>query len=38
MRANLKVLSLSGSERAGQHAAAIQTLLGTVQLNSLNPS
>ncbi len=27
-----------GSERAGQRAAAIQTLFGTAQLNSLNPS
>jgi len=28
----------TGSERAGQRAAAIQTLLGTAQLNNLNPS
>ena len=28
----------AGSERAGQRAAAIQTLLGTAQLNGLNPS
>lgn len=28
----------TGSERAGQRAAAIQTLLGTAQLNGLNPS
>ncbi len=27
-----------GSERAGQRAAAIQTLFGTAQLNGLNPS
>jgi transposase len=27
-----------GSERAGQRAAAIQTLLGTAQLNGLNPA
>jgi hypothetical protein len=27
-----------GSERAGQHAAAIQTLLGTAKLNGLNPA
>ena len=27
----------TGSERAGQRAAAIQTLLGTAQLNDLNP-
>jgi len=26
-----------GSERAGQRAAAIQTLFGTAQLNGLNP-
>ena len=28
----------AGSERAGQRAAAIQTLFGTAQLNGLNPS
>jgi len=28
----------TGSKRAGQRAAAIQTLLGTAQLNGLNPS
>ena len=28
----------TGSEHAGQRAATIQTLLGTAQLNSLNPS
>lgn len=28
----------TGSERAGQRAAAIQTLFGTAQLNGLNPS
>ena len=28
----------TGSERAGQRAAAIQTLLGTAKLNGLNPS
>ncbi len=28
----------AGSERAGQRAAAIQTLLGTAKLNGLNPS
>ena len=28
----------TGSERAGQRAAAIQTLFGTAQLNDLNPS
>ena len=28
----------TGSERAGQRAAVIQTLLGTAQLNGLNPS
>jgi len=28
----------TGSKRASQHAAAIQTLLGTAQLNGLNPS
>lgn len=28
----------TGSERAGQRAATIQTLLGTAQLNGLNPS
>jgi len=28
----------TGSERAGQRAAAIQTLLGTALLNALNPS
>jgi len=28
----------TGSEHAGQRAVAIQTLFGTVQLNSLNPS
>jgi hypothetical protein len=27
-----------GSERAGQRAAAIQTLFGTAQLNGLNPA
>jgi len=27
----------TGSERAGQRAAAIQTLLGTAKLNGLNP-
>lgn len=27
-----------GSERAGQRAAAIQTLLGTAKLNGLNPA
>jgi hypothetical protein len=27
-----------GSERAGQRAAAIQTLFGTAQLNGLNPT
>ena len=27
-----------GSERAGRRAAAIQTLLGTAKLNSLNPA
>ncbi|SET15589.1 IS66 C-terminal element [Nitrosomonas marina] len=27
-----------GSERAGQRAAAIQTLLGTAQLNGLDPA
>ena len=27
----------AGSERAGQRAAAIQTLLGTAKLNDLNP-
>jgi len=29
---------ITGSERAGQRAAAIQTFFGTAQLNSLNPS
>ena len=29
---------LTGSERAGQHAAAIQTLVGTAKLNGLNPA
>jgi transposase len=29
---------LTGSERAGQRAAAIQTLLGTAKLNELNPA
>jgi transposase len=28
----------AGSERAGQRAAAIQTLLGTAKLNGLDPS
>jgi len=28
----------TGSERAGQRAAAIQALFGTAQLNGLNPS
>ncbi len=28
----------TGSERAGKRAAAIQTLLGTAKLNSLNPA
>ena len=28
----------TGSERAGQRAAAIQTLFGTAQLNELDPS
>ena len=28
----------TGSERAGQRAAAIQTLLGTAKLNGLNPA
>ncbi len=28
----------TGSERAGQRAAAVQTLFGTAQLNGLNPS
>jgi len=28
----------TGSERAGQRAAAIQTLLGTAKLNDLNPA
>jgi hypothetical protein len=27
-----------GSERAGQRAAAVQTLLGTAKLNGLNPA
>ncbi|GJL73840.1 MAG: hypothetical protein NMNS01_30390 [Nitrosomonas sp.] len=27
-----------GSERAGQRAAAIQTLFGTAQLNGINPA
>jgi hypothetical protein len=27
----------AGSERAGQRAAAIQTVLGTAKLNGLNP-
>jgi transposase len=31
-------LLTTGSERAGQRAAAIQTLLGTAQLNGRNPS
>ena len=29
---------LAGSERAGQRAAAIQTLLGTAKLNGINPA
>jgi transposase len=28
----------AGSERAGQRAATIQTLLGTARLNGLNPA
>jgi transposase len=28
----------AGSERSGQRAAAIQTLLGTAKLNGLNPA
>ena len=28
----------TGSERAGQRAATIQTLLGTAQLNGINPA
>jgi len=28
----------AGSERAGQRAAAIQTLLGTAKLNGLDPA
>jgi transposase len=29
---------IKGSERAGQRAAAIQTLLGTARLNNINPA
>jgi hypothetical protein len=28
----------AGSERAGQRAAAIQTLFGTAKLNNINPA
>ena len=34
---NKKNWLFAGSERAGQRAAAIQTLLGTAKLNGLNP-